>query len=686
MATEGETITYTMLVTNTGTAAIAGVTVDDPFLDDEAPVLSGGFNVGDADQDNLLDVTETWEFSGTHVVTQDELDSGADIDNTATASGTDAKSDSDDATVAVDQDKSLHIEKDADKATVATEGETITYTMLVTNTGNAAIAGVTVDDPFLDDEAPVLSGGFNVGDADQDNLLDVTETWEFSGTHVVTQDDLDSGADIDNTATASGTDAESDSDDATVAIDQDKSLHIEKDADKATVATEGETITYTMLVTNTGNAAIAGVTVDDPFLDDEAPVLSGGFNVGDADQDNLLDVTETWEFSGTHVVTQDELDSGADIDNTATASGTDAESDSDDATVAIDQDKSLHIEKDADKATVATEGETITYTMVVTNTGNAAIAGVTVDDPFLDDEAPVLSGGFNVGDADQDNLLDVTETWEFSGTHVVTQDDLDSGADIDNTATASGTDAELDSDDATVAIDQDKSLHIEKDADKATVATEGETITYTMLVTNTGNAAIAGVTVDDPFLDDEAPVLSGGFNVGDADQDNLLDVTETWEFSGTHVVTQDELDSGADIDNTATASGTDAESDSDDATVAIEQDKSLHIEKDADKATVATEGETITYTMVVTNTGNAAIAGVTVDDPFLDDEAPVLSGGFNVGDADQDNLLDVTETWEFSGTHVVTQDDLDAGADIDNTATASGTDAESDSDDATVAD
>src|SRR5262245_24810603 len=107
-----------------------------------------------------------------------------------------------------------------------------------------------------------------------------------------------------------------------------------------------------------------------------------------------------------------------------------------------------------------------------------------------------------------------------------------------------------------------------------------------MAVTNTGNAAIADVTVTDAFTTDEAPVLSGGFNVGDIDQDNLLDVGESWQFTSSHQETQAELDSGADIVNTATATGTGATPDDDDATVTVTQARSLHIEKTADVASV----------------------------------------------------------------------------------------------------
>ena len=127
-------------------------------------------------------MNETWNYTASHTVTQAEIDAGGTIDNTATVSGDDATGDSDGVTVTVDQGKSLNIVKtasvDGDTADVA--GEVISYTMAVSNTGNAAIAGVDVDDPFTSDEAPVLSGGFNTGDTDTDGLLDVDETWNYT--------------------------------------------------------------------------------------------------------------------------------------------------------------------------------------------------------------------------------------------------------------------------------------------------------------------------------------------------------------------------------------------------------------------------------------------------------------------------------------------------------------------------
>ena len=101
------------------------------------------------------------------------------------------------------------------------------------------------------------------------------------------------------------------------------------------------------------------------------------------------------------------------------------------------------------------------------------------------------------------------------------------------------------------------------------------------------------------------------------------------------------------------------------------QSQVLHIEKDATVAggTANAAGESISYTMTVANTGNAAITGVVVSDPFMTNVTPVAVAP-STSATTTPTLLEVGETWSFTASHAVTQAELDAGDNIVNTATA----------------
>ncbi len=310
-------------------------------------------------------------------------------------------------------------------------------------------------------------------------------------------------------------------------------------------------------------------------------------------------------------------------------------------------------------------GDVINYEVQVINDGNRPLTDITLSDPLIANLTYVS------GDIGDDSILGVGEIWLYEGSYTITQGDLDSNGTaelgnllpgfIDNTATADSAETGPASGSAAAPLVINKALHIEKDGTVpgGTANVAGELISYTMAVTNTGNAAIANVVVNDPFLTNEAPVLVGGFNAGDTDQDNLLDTTETWQFTGTHTVTQAELDSNGggdgDIDNTATADSDQTGPDTASASVLVAQAPALDISKVAVPGQLAdVAGETLSYTITVANTGNQTLTGVQVSDPSA---ASLVRGSDQVGD--NDALLEVGEVWRYTATHAVTQAEID---------------------------
>ena len=163
-------------------------------------------------------------------------------------------------------------------------------------------------------------------------------------------------------------------------------------------------------------------------------------------------------------------------------------------------DTSLDVVKSADVLNIsdALPGDTITYTVVVTNTGSATIFGVSVNDPIIQLSGPttdLISG----------------DSATFSGTYVVTQDDIDAGQ-IINTAVADGVDPDglpvvCDSNEYVVGLGEgllNPSLSVEKFADESLLSESpqvGDCIIYNVTVTNDGDADLTGVCIDDPLCD-----------------------------------------------------------------------------------------------------------------------------------------------------------------------------------------
>jgi len=633
----GDTIAYSLTVTNTGTADLANLTVTD--------ALAGTV---DCPADTLA-VGATIVCTATYVLTQADVDTGH-VDNTAMASGEAVNGttahDTDTATVSFTPTATLTLSKTASGPDVHAADGTIAYTFTVTNTGAATLDTIVIDDPLVaavDCPATTLAPG---------------ATLVCTATHTLTQADVDAGY-VDNSATAYGNpptgdptdtaDDTTDTDTTHTLIDPAPALVLAKTA-VAVGDAAGQTIDYELEVTNTGNVTLDTITVDDPLVGTvtcpATPIAPG------------VSVTCT----GSYVLTLADLDSGH-VANTATAYGNPPTGDpTDTADDATDTDTidtplvptpALTLVKTA-VGVGGTAGETIDYELVVTNTGNVTLDHVTVDDPLVTGlSCPVTT-------------LAPGASTTCTASHTLSQADVDAGY-VDNTATASGnppggdpadpSDDVTDTDSAHTPIAAAPSVVVDKSGSLPVDPAAGDTVDFTIVVVNTGNVTLGQLFVDDPVTGTvDCPVTT-------------LAPGEDTTCTTSHVLTQSDLDSGH-LANTATAYGNPPAGDpadtSDDATASDSVDlpvpptAALTVAKHAGAPSGSAVGDTIDYTFTVTNTGTVTLDPVQVDDPLTGTvDCPVTT------------LAPGDETTCTAMSYSLTQADVDAGQ-VDNTATAYG--------------
>lgn len=115
---------------------------------------------------------------------------------------------------------------------------------------------------------------------------------------------------------------------------------------------------------------------------------------------------------------------------------------------------SIEITKSTTWTGFATIGDEIDYTYDVHNDGNVSLDNVSVTDDKAGSADPVMDNGHNVGDDNENDLLDPCETWQFTASYTVVESDLNSCT-LENTGTATAyyEDEEVtDTDDASVDL------------------------------------------------------------------------------------------------------------------------------------------------------------------------------------------------------------------------------------------
>jgi len=224
----------------------------------------------------------------------------------------------------------IRVTKSVDKVT-AKVGDELTYTVSLFNQGTDTISGLRFDDPvsqfpsgFQVDSVTFNNNGDSLNKAtgfSQTNLSGVSVTLgPASYANFVIKGKINSyptGGKISNTAifkpgTSGITDLDETNDTATVTTTIiDPKIALVKQATETKFAKTGDIINYKFTVVNLGNAVLSDVKITDALLADSATYTSG-----DTDGNGKLDVGESWVYSGYHVVTSAEVDSGF-VSNTA---------------------------------------------------------------------------------------------------------------------------------------------------------------------------------------------------------------------------------------------------------------------------------------------------------------------------------------------------------------------------------
>ncbi len=453
-------------------------------------------------------------------------------------------------------------------------------------------------------------------------------------------------------------------------------MTVTKTPSTTTISSVGQPVTYTIVATNSGNVTLSHVTVTDTLSAPASPALT--LSCTPTTPVASLAPGAAITCSGSYSVTQADLDHGG-ITNTATATGTTPGgtpiTGSGTSTVTTTASPTVTLTKTASVSPTADQndvrvGDTVTYSFVVTNTGNVTLTVLDVTDPSDGGTVACVppAGGL---------VPHASVTCNATSTHTITQADVDAGTRSD-TATATGTDGNADtsppaSSTATVnatanpAVSLTKTGAVSPASDKGG-AKVGDTVTYTFVVTNTGNVTLTTLTVTDPS--DGGAVVCAPPAVGLTPSASV-----TCSGTTTHTITQADVDAGS-YSDTATASGADAKgepspSSPSTATVTTAPPAgALTVTKTPSTTTVSAVGQSVTYTIVATNTGNVTLSTVTVADEFAAPAAPALE--LDCAPTTPVASLAPGAAITCTGTYTVTRADLDQGR-IDNTATATGT-------------
>ena len=703
----GDTASFTITVTNNGTADLTSVVITDA----EAPacartsVQTQGLISVIGNNDTVFNPGES--FSYTCDVTNVQLTTFLDGDNDADVSATPVLgganvTDTDPSTVVVQND-SINIDKNDndnnDDTQMVTVGGTASFTITVTNDGTAQLNQVVITDA----EAPgcartdVQTQALIAAVGNNDTTFDPGESFSYTcdATNVQTTTFLDGDNDADISANVIATGGTvTDTDPSTVQV-VTPSIQIVKDDndnnDDTQALVEGDTANFSVVVTNNGTADLNQVVITDA----EAPgcartdVQTQALIAAVGNNDTTFNPGESFSYtcSFVNVTTTTFVDNDNDIDVSANvvASGA-STTDIDDTEVLVSAaEPAVNIVKDdndnSDDTQTVLVGGTASFTITVTNTGNRDLNQVVITDAEApacartDAQTQVLIAAVGNNDA----ILNPGETFTYTcdATNVQTTTFPDGDNDSNVTANVIFNNTPVNSEDPSTVVVQAASVDIDKNdadnSDDTQTVVNGQEASFTITVTNNGTSTLNQVVITDAETpgcartDVETQALIAAVGNNDATFDPGESFSYICSTVGLGALTFLDGDNDADVSANVILSGTPV-TDTDPSTVVF-LNGALTIDKnDADNSDDTQNvnlGGTASFTITVTNGGTAAIDGVFVTDA----EAPncalstanveyILTAGasgtentvitnVNATTVNNDAVLDPTESFSY---------------------------------------